>query len=676
MLLSSTRRALGAAFLIVIPAIAASPVAADATRPDTTSVAHPVVAIDGDSTTSEADVVAPSAPVSPAPTVPTTAVATAPPVSTALPSATTVDEDASSAARVTSGGEVPADTELELHASALDPCRVGCQVADQVAHQWYLDTIGVPPFVADESGEAEVTALGQPDSSPTPIDGPDGTATSAPVVIAVLDGGVMLDHPEMGDRVRRAACAPAAPTNLMHGTAIAGLLVAGHQDGIGLEPVVAGLEVLDVPVFVDDDFETTTTASIVAAAIDCAVAEGATVINLSLSGSCDGAELLEAATRRAAAAGVSVVAAAGNDPRVGATCPADFADVVGVAALAESGDLATSSASAAIAAPGIGILTTGIHHRAPHVIVSGSSFAAPMVSAALADIARRHPAWSPERRTARLLAISDRSGPMLSLALDQGGATRPGFIVARVDGTLDAIGDAALPAGWAPATPVAGPVAWTANCTGWWAADQRGRVIAGGSGLLHGDLAPFTLAAPIVAMAATSSGHGYWLAGADGGVFAFGGAPFLGSMGGVALNAPIVDMLATPSGQGYWLLGADGGVFAFGDAAFFGTVTTTSASSLTRWGDGYGIVVPEGIISFPVLSFTPAVTGTVATDAVVEGGPVDGRIPVESIWFLTADHAVHSAAGTSSVQGSPVSAVLRATHTTMCSSDLGVSPTS
>jgi hypothetical protein len=55
-------------------------------------------------------------------------------------------------------------------------------------------------------------------------------------------------------------------------------------------------------------------------------------------------------------------------------------------------------------------------------------------------------------------------------------------------------------------------------------------------------------------------------------VFTFGDAPFEGSAGNVSLAAPVLAMAATPSGHGYWLLGGDGGVFSYGDAGFFGAM--------------------------------------------------------------------------------------------------------
>ncbi len=57
----------------------------------------------------------------------------------------------------------------------------------------------------------------------------------------------------------------------------------------------------------------------------------------------------------------------------------------------------------------------------------------------------------------------------------------------------------------------------------------------------------------------------------SGGVFSFGDATFFGSMGGKPLNEPIVAMAATPTGHGYWEVASDGGLFTFGGAAFLGS---------------------------------------------------------------------------------------------------------
>ncbi|HWD54415.1 MAG TPA: hypothetical protein VG346_04795, partial [Acidimicrobiales bacterium] len=67
--------------------------------------------------------------------------------------------------------------------------------------------------------------------------------------------------------------------------------------------------------------------------------------------------------------------------------------------------------------------------------------------------------------------------------------------------------------------------------------------------------------------------------GSDGGTFAYGSQGFFGSVPGAlapgqSLAAPIVGIAVTHSGHGYWEVGADGGVFCFGDAPFLGSIYT------------------------------------------------------------------------------------------------------
>ncbi len=509
-------------------------------------------------------------------------------------------------------------------------------MASQLHRQWYIDQVGSAN--ADATGE----------------------------VVAVLDGGIDLEHRELVGRVRRATCAPVEATNLMHGTAIAGMLVAGANDATGLGPVVKGLTVVDIPVFEIVDFESSTNSALVAEAVRCAVFEGATVINLSLSGSCSNDSELRTAISQAIAAGVSVVAAAGNEPEGGSTCPASYLGVIGVAATDIDRDTRTATASADLAAPGFGVLTAGLHPLAPHIVVSGSSFATPLVSAAVAVVAAKNPTWSPARIEAHLVAVADWSqidtgdDAVPFLRIDRIGRAAPGFLAVGTSGQFVAAGDAVSSLSSSSPEP---DLMWTASCTGAWSADDAGRLRTHGTARSFGDLTPFDLAAPIVAIAATPNGNGYWMVGADGGVFAFGSAPFFGSMGGITLRAPIVGLTPTESGNGYWLVGSDGGVFAFGDASFYGTVTTSGVVGLRAWDGGYALIVRSGAITFPRLSFLTAPSGVTVVDALVARDTQIG----DDLWLLGDDGAFHSTSGRASVPVSPSTSALRATHTSDCS---------
>ncbi len=522
-----------------------------------------------------------------------------------------------------------------------DPCRADCVVANRSVRQWYLDVLwgSVEPVAA-------VSGSGGP-------------------IVAVLDGGVDLAQVELVGRVRRPACAPVEASDLVHGTAIAGLLASGFNDAVGLSPVVDGVQVLDVPVFRVADFESSTDSATVAAAVRCAVAEGADVINLSLSGSCNDDAALRAAIAEAQAAGVSVVAAAGNDPASGATCPASYPGVVGVAATDATNRVKTTVAAADIAAPGLDILTAGVHSRSPFVVMSGSSFATPMVSASLALLAAAHPEWTPAQRTAHMLAQSrttaDRLLPLLSL--DRLLDPAPSFLAVGTDGRLVGVGGptAALGVLAASSEPARVGNMWAATCQGTWSVNSAGALTLSGAARNFGDLTPYRIAAPVVGVQPTKTGDGYWMVGADGGVFAFGAAPFLGSMGGIRLSAPVVGITPTESGRGYWLVGADGAVYAFGDARFLGSIVTKGVRSLERWQGGYALILAKGAVTFPQLGFIASPGGVDVVDVVVTNTPT-----AHEMWFLGADHAVRSTADRATVLGPPSTALLRATHTDDC----------
>jgi Subtilase family len=101
---------------------------------------------------------------------------------------------------------------------------------------------------------------------------------------------------------------PGAP-RFGHGTFVAAQIAATVNNGISGGSIAPRVTILPIRVLGADNLGT---FADVAEAIDYAVAQGARVINMSLGGS-QGAGFLEDSLRRAVAAGVVVVAAAGNE---------------------------------------------------------------------------------------------------------------------------------------------------------------------------------------------------------------------------------------------------------------------------------------------------------------------------------------------------------------------------
>ncbi|MHB8220469.1 MAG: spore germination YkwD domain-containing protein [Acidimicrobiales bacterium] len=139
---------------------------------------------------------------------------------------------------------------------------------------------------------------------------------------------------------------------------------------------------------------------------------------------------------------------------------------------------------------------------------------------------------------------------------------------------------------------------------GYWEVASDGGIFSFGNAQFHGSMGGKPLNQPIVGMAVDPATGGYWEVASDGGIFAF-NAPFYGSMGGHPLNQPIVGMAATPTGGGYWEVARDGGIFSFGNAQFHGSMgghplnQPIVGMAATPTGGGYWEVsTTGGIFSF------------------------------------------------------------------------------
>jgi subtilisin family serine protease len=169
-------------------------------------------------------------------------------------------------------------------ASAADPLR---------ARQWNLDLI-----------EADAA---------------HATSTGAGATVAIVDSGVQADHPDLAGRIGPGYDAVDGDSTPQdgdgHGTHVAGIVGAATGNGVGVESVAPGATLMPVRVLDDTG---SGTIDRVARGVDWAREHGADVINLSLGGDVPligaaGGDAFDAAIRRAIAAGIVVVAAAGNN---------------------------------------------------------------------------------------------------------------------------------------------------------------------------------------------------------------------------------------------------------------------------------------------------------------------------------------------------------------------------
>lgn len=199
------------------------------------------------------------------------------------------------------------------------------------------------------------------------------------VRIGLIDTGVDAAHPALsGATVRQRGFAGAERPGA-HGTAVASLL-AGRSGAFSGAAPGAALYVADV--YGGSPSGGSSTG--VAQALAWMVQNDVPVVNVSLVGPRNA--LVEAAVRRAAARGVLIVAAAGNDgPAAAPLYPAAYPEVVGVTAVNARGRVLPEAARGPqvdFAAPGADMAAAGPGQG--YVSVRGASFAAPLVAGLLA----------------------------------------------------------------------------------------------------------------------------------------------------------------------------------------------------------------------------------------------------------------------------------------------------
>lgn len=223
-------------------------------------------------------------------------------------------------------------------------------------------------------------------------------------VVAVVDTGVALDHPDLYDRIVKRPDGSVVGRDFVdddldpsdhhgHGTLVAGIIAAAADNGWGTAGVAPEARILPVRVLAADG---SGRSEDVGRGIRWAVDNGADVVNVSLEavapadGSPRAPGVPTDAVRYAAARGVLVIAAAGNQPGAAASYPEDSPIIlVGAVDRADrSTSFSTVDRSDGYVAPGVEILSTWCRRTrsgcdvaaTPYGIAEGTSFAAPHVS--------------------------------------------------------------------------------------------------------------------------------------------------------------------------------------------------------------------------------------------------------------------------------------------------------
>jgi subtilisin family serine protease len=265
---------------------------------------------------------------------------------------------------------------------------------------------------ADRNHIYDPQAGPEPSPEPSPAPAPPA-AKGGKVRIGLIDTAINRKHAALKrakinvrDFVGGKTARPTA-----HGTGIASILVGAEKGHEGLLP---GAELLAASVFYQADKNATsatgaTTASLVAA-LDWMATERVPVVNMSLAGPPN--EVLGDMIARVYADGVLVVAAVGNDgPASRPLYPAAFEPVVAVTAVDRTSQIyrwANQGPQVDVAAWGVGSVVA--RDKGGYEEESGTSFAAPIVSAAIAQLVANG-ASSTSAALKKLIASAEDLGP-------------------------------------------------------------------------------------------------------------------------------------------------------------------------------------------------------------------------------------------------------------------------
>lgn len=246
------------------------------------------------------------------------------------------------------------------------------------AQQWYLDELGMD----------EVWASGL-----------DGSG----VTVAIIDSGLVQNHEDLnytnitGHNFLSAEGSVdiddwADTTG--HGSLVSGIVAAQMDNGVGVAGLADGVNLLMLRCFAAENsgFTGSGTVSTILSAIEYAIDQDVDVISMSFGGTkLETLSVLKEPLERAAAQGILLVAAAGNDNSTAYRYPAAFDCVTGVGGVGQDGTLYANTQrndSVFLTAPAVGIYNIGYTAGDSYRSDTGTSMATPMV-AAMAALAKQ-----------------------------------------------------------------------------------------------------------------------------------------------------------------------------------------------------------------------------------------------------------------------------------------------
>ncbi len=219
-------------------------------------------------------------------------------------------------------------------------------------------------------------------------------------VIAVLDTGVDVNHPELQGRLLPGFSFTDDTTNVAdncgHGTHVTGIVAANTDNGIGIAGVAPEAQIL--PVKVMERYQVGVSCygsySDFAAGLIYATDHGARVVNMSFGGMTN-STTLASAIAYAANRGVLLVGAAGNNNSSTLFYPAAYTQVIAVAGT-DGADARYANSNYGdwvdIAAPAVGVYS--LYSNSSYTYMSGTSMAAPHVAAVAGLLLSQNPAYT------------------------------------------------------------------------------------------------------------------------------------------------------------------------------------------------------------------------------------------------------------------------------------------